>query len=118
MIALPLAFALAQSDPVAVAGAGLVAQIEDDNGPDAKMTSIRSRRCALAIAGEGKKWSVDMTKVEALSLADTFVYIATPPLKLAIVGDASKADQAAKLKALATALGEVAARCRQNSQAF
>ena len=118
MIALPLALAVAQPDPVATAAAGLVAQIEDDNGPDAKMTSIRSQGCLLAIAGEGKKWSVDMTKVEALSLEDTFVYIAAPPHKLAIVGDASQADQAAKLKALATALGKVAARCRQNNQAF
>ena len=112
MIGLLFAFALAQTDPVATAADGLVAQIEDDNGPDAMMTSIRSEHCSVAITGNGKVWTLDMTKVEALSLEDTFVYIAAPPNKLAIVGDAEKPDQAARLKALAAALRDIAARCR------
>lgn len=119
MIALLLALALAQPDPVAMAAAGLVAQIEDDNGgPDTMMTSITSQGCAVEITGKGKNWALDMTKVEALALEDTFVYVAAPPHKLAIVGDASKPDQAAKLKALATALGDIATRCRPKSSAL
>ncbi len=116
MIGLLLALALAQPDPVAMAAAGLVAQIEDDNGgPDAMMTSITSQGCAVEITGKGRSWALDMTRVEALALEDTFVYIAATPQKLAIVGDASKTDQAAKLKALAAALSGIATRCRPKS---
>lgn len=113
MIGPLLAFALAQTDPVAVAAAGLIAEIEDDNGgPDAMMTAIRSQGCTVEITGKDRSWTLDLSKTEALALEDTFIYVVAPPHRLAIVGDVSKPDQAAKLKALVTALGEIATRCR------
>lgn len=109
---LALALALAGADPIAAAARGLAAEIEDDNGPDFAMESIAGRGCTVTIAGHGHRWTIDMTNARAVTLGDTFVYVAAPPVALAIVGDASKPDQAAKLKGLATALTDLAARCR------
>jgi hypothetical protein len=39
-------------------------------------------------------------QARAVLLEDTFIFIKSPPVQIAIVGDASKPDQWAKLKAL------------------
>lgn len=101
-----------QSNPIGEAAAGLRAEIEDDNGPDAMMTAIASAGCTVTIGGvEGRRWTLDMTRTQAVALEDTFVYVAAGEAKLAIVGEASRPDQAAKLRALADALTALASRC-------
>ncbi len=114
MSLLPIAALLlsGQADPVAAAVVGLSpAEIEDDNGPDMPLVAMTSAGCRVEVVGRDARFAVDMTKVAALSLEDTFVFIESGPVRLAIVGDASKPDQAAKLAALATALTTITQRC-------
>jgi hypothetical protein len=99
-------------DPVAVASRGLNAVIEDDIHPDTKLISMKTSKCKTLVVAAARQWTVDWSKAEAVALEDTFVYLLAPPVKFAIVGDASKADQAAKLRALARAMQTMAASCR------
>ena len=117
MIALALALAVlaaqaAPADPIAAAAAGLSpAEIEDDNGPDMPLTAISSAGCMVTIIGRDAAFAVDMRQSAAVALEDTFVFVKAGTVQLAIVGDASRSDQAAKLKALATALVDLATKC-------
>jgi hypothetical protein len=102
-------------DPVAKAIVGLRAVIEDDVHPDTKLISMKSKGCQTLVVAAARKWTIDWSRAEAVSLEDTFVYVMAPPVKFAIVGDASKPNQAAKLRALAVAMQGMAERCRTAS---
>jgi hypothetical protein len=99
-------------DPVAKAFAGLNAVIEDDIHSDTKLLSIKTMRCRTRVVAAARAWTIDWSKAEAVVLEDTFIYVLAPPVKFAIVGDASKPDQAAKLRALTVAMQGMAVRCR------
>ncbi len=105
---------VAPADPIAAAANGLIAQIEDDNeaGDDSMLLSITTTDCQSVLVGTSRQWTIDWRKAEMVAPGDTFVFIDVPPVKLAIVGDASKPDQAAKLNALFTAMSDVGMRCR------
>lgn len=100
------------TDPVAAAATGLSpAEIEDDNGPDMPFLGASSAGCTVTIKGRDKSYTLDMTRTEALSREDTFVFVKAGDQQLAIVGDASKPDQSEKLTALARAFATVAQGC-------
>jgi hypothetical protein len=103
------------NDPIAEAATGLNAQIEDDVRPggDIRLVSFKTKGCKTRMAGTTRKWTIDWSKAEMVALEDTFVFVAAPPIKLAIVGDASIPDQAAKLVALNAAMQDAAARCKR-----
>jgi hypothetical protein len=84
------------------ASKGLVAQIEDDvnKGRDHQLKAMRTKGCKTRLRATNRSWTVDWSKAEAVLLEDTFIFIKSPPVQIAIVGDASKPDQWAKLKAL------------------
>lgn len=112
MTATPVMERRVASDPIAKAFAGLRAVIEDDINPDTKIISMKTTGCQTHVVAKARQWTIDWSKAEAVALEDTFVYVVAPPVKFAIVGDASKPDQAAKLRALAVAMREMAERCR------
>jgi hypothetical protein len=133
------AAARAEEDPIAAAASGLVAQIEDDNNPggDLRLVSMKTNGCTTTItasgisgtgddvngevdamaenasddAASGRTWTIDWAVPGSLSPADTFIFIEVAPVKIAIVGDASKPDQAAKLSALFAAMFETQLDC-------
>ena len=87
------------------------AEVEDDNGPDAEMRNVETKGCTTGIETKAREYSIDWTKPAQVVLGDTFVFIEAPPVKLAIVGDASRPRQAEVLKSLARAMNELAAKC-------
>ncbi len=105
----------ATTDPIAAAASGLTAQIEDDMRPgdDSMLVSMKTKGCKTRMTGTTRKWTIDWRKAEMVSLQDTFVFVSAPPIKLAIVGDASIPDQAAKLAALNAAMQDAATRCKR-----
>jgi hypothetical protein len=74
---------------------------------------MKTKGCKTQIVGTTRKWTIDWRKVKIVALEDTFVFVAAPPVQLAIVGDASIPEQAAKLAALNAAMKQAAARCRR-----
>ena len=110
MLASPLS-----ADPIAQAAVGLNAQIEDDIRPggDIRLVSFQTKGCKTRMIGTTRNWTIDWRKAEMVALEDSFVFVAAPPVKLAIVGDASITDQAAKLAALNAAMQGAAAQCRR-----
>jgi hypothetical protein len=66
---------------------------------------------AAAVPAQGRTWTIDWAVPGSLSPADTFIFIEVAPVKIAIVGDASKPDQAAKLSALFAAMFETQLDC-------
>jgi hypothetical protein len=103
----------AEVDAIAAATVGLVAEIEDDaTHTDSSLLSMTTTGCRTRVLSEGHDWTIDWTKTELLAPEATFIFVQAPPVKFAIVGDASKPDQAQKLAALYTAMVAVASRCR------
>ena len=114
MLSLMIALMLqaAATDPVAAAASGLSpAEIEDDNGPDMPFLGASSAGCTVVVRGRDKNYTLDMTRTEALSREDTFVFVKAGDVQVSIVGDASKPDQSEKLTALARAIAKVAQAC-------
>jgi hypothetical protein len=107
--------ALQAPDPIAQAATGLNAQIEDDIRPsgDTRLVSMTTKGCKTRVVGTKRKWTIDWGKAEMVALEDTFVFVEAPPVKFAIVGDASIPDQAAKLVALNAAMQNAVARCKR-----
>ncbi len=128
--------AAAEQDPIAAAASGLIAQIEDDNNPggDLQLVSMNTNGCTTTITASGnsgtgedtnaetdamseapaakaRTWTIDWAVPGSLAPADTFIFIDVAPVKIAIVGDASKPDQAAKLDALFAAMFETQLDC-------
>jgi hypothetical protein len=99
-------------DPIAQAVKGLNAVIEDDIHPDTKLISMKTKKCETRVVAAARQWTINWTKAETVALEDTFVYVVAPPVKFAIVGDASKPDQAAKLQMLTRAMRTMADLCR------
>jgi hypothetical protein len=129
--------AAAPDDPIASAASGLIAQIEDDVNPggDLQLVSMKSDGCKTVITGAlatpssdpassdpasgpatgipaaTRTWTIDWAVPGSVAPGDTFVFIDVAPVKIAIVGDASKPDQAAKLSALFGAMFETQLDC-------
>ena len=82
------------ADPIAAAANGLIAQIEDDVNPggDSMLVSITTANCQSVLVGTTRQWTIDWHKAQMVAPGDTFVFIDVPPVRLAIVGDASKPD--------------------------
>jgi azurin len=103
------------TDTIGLAADGLNAQIEDDINPgdDSRLVSMKTTGCKTELIGSTRQWTIDWSKTEMVAPGDTFVFVDAPPVKLAIVGDASKPDQAAKLSALYAAMSVIGARCKE-----
>jgi hypothetical protein len=99
-------------DPVAAASRGLNAVIEDDVNPDTKLLSMKTTGCKTRVVAAAREWTIDWARAKAVTLEDTFVHVVAPPVKFAIVGDASKLDQAAKLRMLTRAMNVMAYYCK------
>ena len=106
-----LAIAAEPQDTMAATIVGLYAVVEEDDQPDRRLLALRTSGCTTRVTAEGRSWTVDWRKADAVALEDTFVFVSAPPVKLAIVGDASKPDQAAKLSALHLEMLAAARRC-------
>lgn len=102
----------AAPDPIARALEGLVAVVEEDGQPDEPLLGMQTRGCETIVTAAGRRWTIDWRRSEGVALHDTFVFVSAPPVRLAIVGDASRPDQAAKLLALNEAMQAIAGRCR------
>jgi hypothetical protein len=99
-------------DPISAAIKGLVAQIEDDEGPDdPRLVRAKTKDCQTQLVGKKRSWRIDWRTVTALGAGDTFVYVQAPDLKIAIVGKAWEPKQARKLGQLLSAMQAVQARC-------
>ncbi len=102
------------ADPIAAAADGLNAQIEDDVNPgdDSRLVSMKTAGCETLLIGTTRQWTIDWRKTQMVAPGDTFVFIDVPPVKLAIVGDVSIPDQAAKMGAMLNAMLDTAAQCK------
>jgi hypothetical protein len=102
-----------EADPIADAAIGLKVAIEDDLRPggDLWLKSIRSKGCKTRLTAKGHRWTINWRTAEQVGLADTFIFVKAKGVQLAIVGDASVPDQAAKLAALNAAMQTAKARC-------
>lgn len=98
-------------DPIATALVGLIAVVEEDGAPDRPLVGMTTHGCETKVSAQESDWTIDWRKAEAVALEDTFVFVSAPPVKLAVVADASKPDQADKLRELNRAMQEVAKRC-------
>ncbi len=109
------AVATTPADPIAAAAQGLNAQIEDDmrDGGDLRLVSMTTKGCKTRMVSTARRWTINWRKARMVALEDTFVFVEAPPVKLAIVGNASIPAQAAKLAALNAAMQGAAARCRK-----
>jgi hypothetical protein len=117
----------AADDPIAAAASGLIAQIEDDANPggDLRLTGMKTDGCTTIISAAGvadpatnapvsslrRDWAINWSVPGSLAPGDTFIFIDVAPVKIAIVGDASQPDQAAKLSALFGAMFETQLDC-------
>ena len=100
-------------DPIGASIKGLEAQIEDDNGPDdPRLMRAKTKGCVTQLVGKKRSWQIDWRTVTALGSGDTFIYVQTPDLQIAIVGKAWEPKQARKLGALLAAMQSVQARCQ------
>ncbi len=99
-------------DPISAAIKGLVAQIEDDQGPgDPRLVRAKTNECITQLVGKKRSWQIDWRTVTALGSGDTFIYVHAPDLKIAIVGQAWKPKQARKLAELLAAMQAVQEPC-------
>lgn len=72
-------------DPIGAAIKGLVAQIEDDEGPDdVRLVRAVTKGCRTKLVGKKRIWAIDWRNVTALGSGDTFLYVQAPGLKIAI----------------------------------
>jgi hypothetical protein len=113
----------APSDPIAAAASGLIAQIEDDANPggDLRLVSMKSDGCTTVITGTlpagtseiaaMRSWTINWAVPGSVAPGDTFIFIDVAPVKIALVGNASDPDQAAKLSALFAAMFETQLDC-------
>ena len=101
-------------DPIGAAFARLsYAEIEDDlSSGDARIKAMVTKDCTTEMRAADKSWALNWRTVTEVGPGDTFVYVAGPGVQLAIVGDASKPDQAAALSALHMAMRAMRERCR------
>lgn len=100
-------------DPIGAAIKGLIAQIEDDEGPDdVRLVRAVTKDCQTKLVGKKHSWAINWRSVTALGAGDTFIYVQAPGLKIAIVGKAWEPKQARKLGALLAAMQSVQARCQ------
>lgn len=101
-------------DPVGDAATGLVAEVEDDlSDKDAMLMRVETKACITTLHAATHRWTLDWRTIERVIPGDTFVFVAGPDVKLAIVGDASKPDQARKLSALLMAMRAMQGRCNK-----
>ena len=101
----------AAPDPITAALDGLTAVIEQDGRPDVRLSGMRTRGCQTQVLGPGRRWVINWRRPAAVSLQDTFVFVDASPVRIAIVADASRPDQAARLRSLSAAMQEIARRC-------
>ena len=105
------ALATAPAGPIATATRGLVAVVEEDGQADVRLRAVRTRGCRTEIVGASRRWTIDWRRPASVALEDTFVFIDAPPVRIAIVADAPRPDQARRLRALDAAMRGVAMRC-------
>ncbi|HTU09723.1 MAG TPA: hypothetical protein VMG08_02395 [Allosphingosinicella sp.] len=98
-------------DPISRALDGLVAVVEEDGNPDARLEGMATRDCETHVTATGRRWTIDWRQETSVALADTFVFITAPAFRIAIVADTSRPDQASRLGALNEALRGLAERC-------
>jgi hypothetical protein len=106
-----LAASNAAPDPIAAALDGLTAVIEQDGRPDVRLLGMRTRGCQTQVRAPGKRWTINWRHPAAVSLQDSFVFVDAAPVRIAIVADASRPDQAARLRSLSSAMQATARRC-------
>ena len=111
LLALALASPAPPADPIAAAFASGLAVIEDDVNPDSRVTSVRTSGCETRIVTIDRSYVVDWRTAEGVAMVDTFVHVSAPPAKFAVVIDAEGEAGQARLRALATALGDKARSC-------
>jgi hypothetical protein len=106
------------AQPIDAAALGLNAVIEDDLASDGdhKLLGFRTKGCRTTITAKGRRWKIDWRRTDQAGFADNFIFISAPPsIKLAIVGDASIPDQAARLEALNDAIQAKIIQCSAKS---
>ncbi len=103
------------ADPIAVAFDGLSpVVVEDDLGrSELPLKAIVTKGCTTELIAETRRWTLRWPDIEQVGPGDTFVFVAGKGVKLAIVGDASKPDQAKKLGMLAAAMMAMRERCQK-----
>ena len=106
------AFPPPAADPIASAAARLTAVIEEDGRPDVPLRAMATRACRTTLRGRARQWTIDWRRPATITREDTFVFVDAAPVRIAIVADASRPDQAAGLDALTAAMRSVASRCR------
>ncbi|MGL5838530.1 MAG: hypothetical protein ACRCY3_08535 [Sphingorhabdus sp.] len=101
------------ADPIAVAIKGLnPIEIEDDVGKaDAPVKAIVTKGCKTAFKTGKGTIIVNWSRIEQLGPADTFVFVKAPGVQFALIGDASRPDQAKKLANVHAAMLAMAQRC-------
>lgn len=89
------------------------AEVEDDlsSSPDKALDAIETKDCVSEMRAGDRSWSLDWRKITTVGPGDTFVFVQGPGVQLAIVGDASKPDQAQALSALHMAMQAMRGRC-------
>ena len=98
-------------DPISAAVNGLVAVVEEDGQPDVRLEGMRTDACRTVVMAAGRQWTIDWHRVEAVALEEGFVFVAAPPVRIAIVADGLQPDQAERLRLLDSAMRQVAQRC-------
>lgn len=100
------------NDPIAAATDGLVAEIEDDNGGGSFMlVKSETSDCITRFIGATRIISFDWRKTNSVAPGDTFVFFSSGDVQFAVVGDASKIEQAQKLGSLLAASFAMIERC-------
>lgn len=102
----------AQADALGAAFAGWHTEIEDDLGPDSRVTGVATEGCVTTITGEKGRWAVDWRTVRTIALEDVFVFLDGPGLKLAVVADVRDAAGQAKLRGMRDAMAGLRGRCQ------
>ncbi len=101
------------ADPIARAAAGLKAEVEDDlSGPDEPLDRVVTKGCTTELIGKTHRWTLNWRVIATVEPGDTFVFVEGKDVKLAIVGDAGKPDQARKLSMLVAAMKAMQERCK------
>ena len=109
-----LAPALPAADAIGRAAQGLSpAVVEEDGQPDRRLLSLPTTDFVMQMVADGRSYRIDWRAVDQVALEDTFVYVAAGTLRIAIVGDASRPDQARRLHDLSAAMQDRARACTQ-----
>lgn len=116
LAALALARAQLQPEPADAAAltasfAGWHTEVEDDLGPDSRVTAVATAGCVTTVTGEEGSWRLDWRTIETVAPEDVFVFLKGPGVQLAVVADVRDAAGQAKLRAMWTAMRGLAARC-------